>query len=146
MKTPRDILLKRHQAVEPKLNAIRREVVAVAADVNRRKQPIREFTFAATLADAFRLLFRELVWPCRRIWTGLAAVWLLILTVNFSMCDTVSSVTGQPVRSPVVVISWQTQQHWMSQLLTEHTVPPELDRPRKAVPGPRTENFAPAAV
>ena len=28
MKTPREILLGRHQAVEPKLDAIRREVVA----------------------------------------------------------------------------------------------------------------------
>ena len=70
MKTPREILLERHQAAAPKLDAIRREVVEVAADVNRRKQSVRELTFAATLASAIRLSFLELVWPCRRIWAA----------------------------------------------------------------------------
>ena len=47
MKTPREILLNGIRAAAPKLDAIRREVVKVAADVNRRKQPVRELTFAA---------------------------------------------------------------------------------------------------
>ena len=57
MKTPREILLERHRSAAPKLDAIRREVVEVAADVNRRKQPVRELTFAAALANAIRLSF-----------------------------------------------------------------------------------------
>jgi hypothetical protein len=27
---------------------------------------------------------RDIIWPCRRVWTGLAAIWLAILVVNFS--------------------------------------------------------------
>jgi hypothetical protein len=60
MKTPREILFQRHQTAVPKLDAVRREALNVAADVNRRKQPVRELTFAATLANAIRLSFSDL--------------------------------------------------------------------------------------
>jgi hypothetical protein len=146
MKTPREILLARHRAAEPKLDAIRREAVNAAADVNRRKSPVRELTFAAALANAIRLLFRELVWPCRRTWAGLAVVWALLFIVNFSQRDPVSSVTGQPVRSQVVVMSWQVQQRWMNELLADRSSPPEADHPRNFAPKPRSETLGTATV
>ncbi len=146
MKTPRKILLEQHRAAGPKLDAIRQSVAAAVCG-----HPITTGTAlgqqSQTVATVIcQTVWRELIWPCRRIWTGLAAVWLLILAVNFSMRDVVSSVTGQPVHSRVVMISWQTQQRWTNELLADRSAPPEADHPRKAVPGPRTENFAPATV
>ena len=146
MKTPREILFQRHQSAAPKLDAIRREVVNVAADVNRRKQTVRELTFPATLANAIRLSFLELVWPCRRIWTGLATAWVLIFIVNFSQRDNVSSVTGKTVRPGEMIMSLQAQQRWMNELFADRSPPPDADRPRNFTPKPRTEKFPNATV
>lgn len=139
MKTPRDILFQRHQAAEPRLDAIRRELVAAAADVNRRKQPVREWRFAAAPANAVRLLFLELLWPSRRIWTGLAVVWFLLVLVNFSQRDPMNSVTGKSGRPVTLILSLQTQQRWMNELLADRQPPPETDRIRNPAPKPRTE-------
>ncbi|HTY88289.1 MAG TPA: hypothetical protein VMB80_12550 [Candidatus Acidoferrum sp.] len=150
MKTPREILLDRHRAAEPKLEAIRREVVAAEFHGPGRVSSVSPSESLKTpetgKMPVLLLIWREVIWPCRRIWTGLAAVWLLILAVNLSMRDPVSNITGKPVRSGAVMISWQTQQRWMSELLTERPMPPEADRPRNVVPGPRTESSAPTAV
>ena len=53
--------------------------------------------------------------------------------------DPVSSVTGQPVRSPAVMMSWQVQQRWMDELLADRSASPAADRPRNVPPRPRTE-------
>jgi hypothetical protein len=146
MKTPREILFQQHQSAAPKLDAIRREAVKVAADVNRRKQPVRELTFTAALANAIRLSFLELIWPCRRIWAGLAAVWVLIFIVNFSQRDNMSSVTGKTVRPGEMIMSLQAQQRWMNELLADRSAPPEADRSRNFAPKPRSETPGTATV
>jgi hypothetical protein len=145
MKTPLEILFTRHQTASPKLDAVRREVVAVAADVNRRK-PVREFTFAATLAKTVTLPFQELIWPCRRIWTGVAAVWILIFTVHFSLRDDAGGGAGKTVRSAEIVMSLQAQQRWMNELFADRLTPPDADRPRNFTPKPRSEKFQTATV
>ena len=33
------------------------------------------------------LVWRELIWPCRRTWAGMAAVWLLLLGINRALMD-----------------------------------------------------------
>jgi hypothetical protein len=139
MKTPREILLEQHRSAAPKLDAIRREVVKVVADVNRRKQPVRELTFAATLANAIRLSFLELVWPCRRIWAGLAAVWVVILAVNFSMRDnsqTMAMKSSPP--SPEMILAFRQQEKLLAELIgpseTQVAAPP-----KPFLPQPRSE-------
>jgi len=140
MKTPREILLARHQAAEPKLDAIRHSVVSQLNHPDAKAQ-----SWAADLASVcLRCLttpWRELILPSRRIWTGLAAVWILIFVINVSQRDNVSSITGQPVRSTAATMSWQAQQRWMNELLADRSMPPEVDRPRNAVPKPRTEKY-----
>jgi hypothetical protein len=74
MKTPREILLDRHQAVEPKLDEIRH---AVVADLSPAPSLKPQIPFVLKL-------WRELIWPCRRTWAGLATVWLTILVFNHS--------------------------------------------------------------
>jgi hypothetical protein len=140
MKTPREILLARHRTVESKLDAIRREVVEVAADVNRRKQTIRELTFAATLANAIRLSFLELIWPCRRIWTGLAAVWILILAANVSLHEHSPGIVKSGPSSEMMM-SLKDQQKILAELLTDHSVPQDADRQKIFSPKPRTERM-----
>ena len=145
MKTPRDILFARHQAAAPKLDAIRRSVVD---ELNN--QTTKEQSFFAVFVSSFlccsNKFWLELVWPCRRIWTGLATVWVLIFIVNFSQHDNVSSVTGKTVPSGGAVMSPQAQQHWMNELFADRSMPPEADRPRNFSPMPRSETSETAAV
>jgi hypothetical protein len=104
------------------------KAIQAAADVNRRKQPLREFTFATAPANAIRLAFRELVWPSRRVWTGLAAVWLLILAVNVSLRDRTQTfaLKSGPV-SPEIILSFPQQERLLAELM-------DAGEPRVAVP------------
>jgi len=134
MKTPREILFIRHQNAAPKLDAIRREVVNVAADVNRRK-PVREFTFAATFAKAVAISFQELIWPCRRIWTGLAAAWILIFLVNVSQRDPseIMARKNSPP-PPEMILAFRQQEKLLAELIgpneTQAAEPPKTFSPR----------------
>ncbi len=138
MKTPREILFARHKAAAPKLDAIRRSVVRELNNEDAKTQsfPTRFAPLRLCCSNKFWL---ELIWPCRRIWTGLATVWVLIFLINFSQRDAVSSVTGKPVRSGGPAISLQAQQRWMNELFADRATPPDADRPRNFSPKPRTE-------
>ena len=138
MKTPREILLERHRAVEPKLDTVRR---ALVGELNNKeiKEQRGANGFTKWYLRFLSQLWRELVLPSRRIWTGLAAVWMVLFVINISQRDNVSSVTGQPVRSAPVMMSWQTQQRLMNEVLADRMAPPDVDRPRNDAPKPRTE-------
>jgi hypothetical protein len=129
MKTPREILLARHQAATPKLDAIRNEAVSRLPAARRGE------TFIHLPAR----FWQELVLPCRRLWAGLATVWVLILIVNFAQRDNVNSITGQPAQPESVVMSLQAQQQLLNELLADRAEPVEADRPRNFSPKPRTE-------
>jgi hypothetical protein len=139
MKTPREILLERHQTAAPKLDAIRQEVVEVAADVNRRKQTVRELTFVAALANAIRLSFLELVWPCRRTWTALAAVWVLIFIFNVSQRDKSELAARKlPPPSPEAVMAWRQQERLLAELIGPNETR-AVEPPKPFLPQPRSE-------
>ena len=145
MKKPRDILFARHQAAAPKLDAIRREVVHELNNQVTKKQS-QPASFVTSFLGCSNKLWLELIWPCRRIWTGLAAVWLLIFIVNVSQHDNVSSVTGKTIRPGGAVMSLQAQQRWMNELLADRSSPPDADRPRNFAPKPRAETSETATV
>ena len=88
MKTPREILLKRHQSANAKLDQLRREVLSTTLS-----HPIRDFRRDGREEKplAVRALFvvwRELIWPCRRAWAGMAALWLVLWGINRGLSDT----------------------------------------------------------
>jgi hypothetical protein len=143
MKTPREILLTRLRAAEPKLDAIRQAAVAAVCDRRTSSASVATQSWAANFVVWFlrclATLWRELVLPSRRLWTGLAAVWVLLVVINVSQRDPVSSVTGQPVHAPPVMMSWQVQQRWMNEILADRLPAPEAERPRNAAPRPRTQ-------
>ena len=146
MKTPRELLLERHQATMPKLDAIRREVVEVAADVNRRKQTVRDLTFAAALANAIRLSFLELVWPCRRTWAALAAVWIALFIFNVSQRDKAELAARKlPPPSPEAIMAWRQQERLLAELIGSPGTG-DAEQRKIFLPKPRTENMEAVAV
>ena len=129
MKTPRDILFQHHDAAGPKLDAIRRDVLA------RHCAPA-ESGLAAALAGFPNRLWLELFWSCRRVWTGLAVVWVLLIIVNVSQRDgrSVQLATARPTAEMVMAL-----RHQEDELLADRSQPAEAIRPRNFEPRPRGE-------
>jgi hypothetical protein len=79
MKTPREILFQKHQAVEPKLDAIREMVVG---EGRRAAVPKTRVADTATLP---RLSWREFVLSLRWHLAGLGTVWIVIVLLNLNI-------------------------------------------------------------
>ena len=79
MKTPREVLLARHQAAEPKLNALRRDVLANLS---------RTESCGGDGVNRFAAACRELFRMPRWAWSGLAAAWLVIVVLNIAAKET----------------------------------------------------------
>jgi hypothetical protein len=96
-------------------------------------------TFAAALANAIRLSFLELIWPCRRIWTGLAAVWILIFVFNFSQRDP-SELTARktPPSSPEMILTFRQQEKLLAELMGPNE-PQAVESSKPLLPQPRSE-------
>ncbi len=132
MKTPRDILLERHQAAQSKLDAIRSQVVTQCRTERRAAEPGFKLT-------AFPLLlWRELISPSRRTWAGIAVAWVVILAVNFSLRDPAQPGSTIKVSAPAMM-SFQEQQKLLNELLADRSVPMDTDRPKTFSPRPRSE-------
>ena len=137
MRTPREILLARHQAVNTKLDQIRREVVD---DIRRRARSAdarpeeRALPFLAAVALK---LWRELVLPSRRTWAGLATVWLVILSYNLGSSKDSGAVAGGTA-APVQELRTVLKQY--NQRMAEFALLPvgEGAAPSKQNPQPRS--------
>jgi len=136
MKTPREILLDRHRNAESKLDAIRRDVLAEfvpAEPAIESPRPTPPFSFSMLRTK----VWRELVLPCRHVWVGLAAAWMLILGLHLAAgMGQTSSVTGNQVSrpGPEIIAAVRERRELMAQLLDPFTSLP-AERPK--VPGPR---------
>jgi hypothetical protein len=135
MKTPREILFVRHQNAAPKLDAIRQSVVAAVCDRRSRASfaEVRRSQTAAT--TAFQTLWRELIFPCRRTWAGLAAVWVVIFAVNFSQRDPSEiMVRKSPPPSPEMILTFRQQEKLLAELTGQNEAqtaePPKIFSPR----------------
>ena len=137
MKKPRDILFARHVNAEPKLDAIRREMVA-GLNHQDTKTPSLSFRLVSWCLGGFRKLWQELYFPSRRIWSGLATVWALILLVNFAEREPVPA--GKISAAPVM-ISFREQQRWMNELFAERAPVADAEPPKTFSPKPRTETL-----
>jgi hypothetical protein len=145
MKTPRDILLARHQATMPKLDALRRSVVA---ELNNKET--KEQSFPASLVTSLlccsNKLWQELVWPCRRTWAGLAAVWVVLALVNVTQRDGSPAVMAKSAPSTAILLTFRDQQKILNELFADRALPLDAERPRIFSPKPRTEAWELATV
>ena len=136
MKTPRDILLAHHQAAAPKLDAIRRSVVDQLSNQGTQEQSWPAY-FVAWLLGCPNKLWQELVWPSRRIWAGLAAIWIGILILNFSQREN-SPAMAMKSPSPQMIMTWQQQERLLAELIGPNE-PGVAEPPKRVGPRPRSE-------
>ena len=110
----------------------RAEILAAAAD---RPSPVARPTLLSTL----NAQLSTLLWPHPAAWAGLAAVWIFICAMNFSIHDrspVVAEEAAPPSREMMAEIKEQRR------LLAELIGPRETfeaDRVKSLRPGPRTE-------
>ncbi len=130
MKNPREILLGRHAAVGPKLDAIRREALRLAnnpgpaADAPRTAPPL------------LVQMWEQLVLPCRAAWTVLAAAWAVILLLQVQGDTPPASGQESAPLTPMAVALLQEQRDLRAELLGATRVRPVE---RDATPKPRSD-------
>ncbi|MGC3959293.1 MAG: hypothetical protein QM813_15530 [Verrucomicrobiota bacterium] len=101
MKTPREVLIHRHDAADAKLDALRHEVVAQLSPTSiARHKPLP--------LHCVLTIWRELILPAHRIWTGLAATWVLLLIANTQISGTPHATASAPTSAPMEL--WQKYQ------------------------------------
>ena len=116
MKTPKEILLETHQVMTPRLDKLREDVLAVElGQANSPISPKRRNIFAAIPLK----LWNELIWPSRRAWAGLAAVWVALAVVHFSQGS--SSNPSPSALDPQMIAAWDEQQKILEQFVNERT-------------------------
>ncbi len=122
------------QPLRPVPAAWRDEVLARAAAF-QSPSPLSQLS-------TFNSQLRSWLWPCPQAWAALAAVWVLLLAVNFSTRDRSAPNTVSANALPVMPYAWREQQKLLAELF-----PPEpLAPPRRRVqpvpalsPAPRSE-------
>lgn len=145
MKTPREILLAQHRAAEPKLDAIRRAVVAGALNSKATKEQSWAQSLVAWFLGGSNTLWRELILPSRRVWARLAAVWVLIIAANVSQRDH-STAAMMKASSGPAIMTFRDQQKLLNELLADRAVPVVAEKPQSFSPKPRSEIVETVAV
>ncbi len=138
MKTPREILLQRHQAAVPKLDAIRREVVRELNNQEIKKQSPPS-SFVTWFLGCSNQIWLELIWPSRRIWAGLAATWILIFAFNLSQRDPSELMARKsPPPSPEMLLTFPQQERLLAELMGPNESQ-AAEPPKPFLPQPRSE-------
>jgi hypothetical protein len=133
MKTPRELVLARHQSAEAKLKAIRAEDLAACA--RSAAEPGRQRPPAFDLAAA-RRFWLDTFEPWRRAWIGIGAVWAGLLVFSLATGETPQTTPTKPPRpDPEALAVLREQKELRAQLLGtgELTLVSHLQ-----TPGPRS--------
>ena len=93
----------------------------------------------SSLLVTFNQQLSTLFWPHPKAWAGLAAVWVLILAVNFSTRDTSPRMTEKSLSpSPEVMVELKKQRQLFAELMGSRE-PLATDRQKMFSPKPRSE-------
>ena len=121
----------RHIQPEPAVQRQWARAILAAA----RPEPVRRP--AATMA--FCDWWQDVIWSSRRVWTGLAAVWVVLLMVSLSEREH-SPAIAKSMPSTAIIVAFKDQQKLLAELLGDYTAPPDVDRQKISLPKPRTES------
>jgi hypothetical protein len=120
----------------------REEILTAASKVGTARRVVHGRLGEASLPNWLSTLNSQLstiLWPHPKAWAGLAAVWILIFAVDFSVQDkspVMAEKSAPP--SPEVVAELKQQQRLLAELIgprDEH----DADRSKSFVPQPRSE-------
>jgi len=85
-----------------------------------------------------QMLWHELIWPCRRVWAGVACAWLLIIGLNMAASERTPQVASRmEPRSGEEIRAFIEQRRLLAQLTD--TLPEPANTRRPNPPGPRSD-------
>ena len=125
------------QPLRPISPAWRAEILAAAHDAQMpcHSSLVTRHGWLTTFNQQLSSLF----WPNPKAWAGLAAVWIFIFAVNFSMRDAAPRVAEKSAPpSPEVIVELRQQQRLFAELIGPRETR-DADRPRIFAPRPRGE-------
>ena len=141
MKTPRELILERHQSAEAKLEGIRAEDLARHSQAASAPKNCRNEQRIGLAYVALKL-WKESIRPWRHVWIGMALVWLVLLSLSQSGTEGLkTSAQARPRPNPELRAALRAQKAWRLQLLEPSTTSFVLE-PQN--PGPRTERRQPS--
>ena len=109
---------------------------AKAIQAAGRPEPTRRLTPATALSE----WLKDVIWPCRRVWGGLAAVWMVILAGNLSLREHPQTFMKKSSPTPQeMIMAIKDRQSILAELLSDHSLPHDADRQKFFLPKPRTE-------
>jgi hypothetical protein len=82
-------------------------------------------------------VWRELIWPCRKTWAGIAVAWLMIIPLNFLILDKSETTRPSSGSASLDIRTFFAEQNRLIAELGE-TMPPSPPPP-PAVSRPRSE-------
>jgi hypothetical protein len=112
-------------------------ILAAASEAQPAKssQPVARHSFLSVLNERLA----SVLWPHPVAWGGLAAVWIFIFAVNFSIRDREPVLAEKAVpQSPEVTAELRQQQRLFAELMGANDSP-DADRPKVFAPKPRSE-------
>ena len=115
----------------------RSEILAAARDAQAscHPSPATRHGWLAT----FNRQLSILLWPHPKAWAGLAAVWVFVFAVNFSLRDTTPRLAEKSAPpSPEVMVELKKQQRMFAELVGSYETP-DADRRKVFSPRPRSE-------
>lgn len=138
MKTPREILLARHRAVDPVLDRLRADVLATAVLPGDGRAEAASTSIYQVLNGWLVRAWTELFWSCRRAWAGVAAAWLVIVTLNLLSPEVSPVDRTQGAGGSRTIFTYLIEQERLLAELGDLT-PVPAPAPPPAVPAPRSE-------
>jgi hypothetical protein len=133
MKTPREILLERHHAVESKLDAIRQSALAAVGDRREADSPA-----VTDRRDRWRESLISLRWHL----AGLGAAWLVIVLLNLSVGHSVGLAAAIPrgkIPSPQIILASLRENRRELLELIQPVEWREVQPPKSILPRPRSQ-------
>lgn len=90
------------------------------------------------------LWWRELIWPCRRTWGGIAALWLLMWAANWERPGLRDAAGSSSVATSAMTQSFEEERRLLAELIPPAD-PEPAEAPRRK-PSPRSEIQKPQVI
>lgn len=108
--------------------------ILAAAEAERRQTTIA----SATLASVCKSRLRELFWPAPQAWAGLAALWLVVVALNFATREAAPDLTARhSPPSPELLLLLKQQEQLLAELVGQSEIA-VVGQPKAAPLGPRS--------